>query len=419
MKKSTEVTKTSNWSWLLNAVNSIFNKASSEEAKLISLALFKSLPVVVLQQISSFLPLRRNHEKQSPLANRALMFSVGFDKTINEKGERIIDPILDKVLYEDYMVDKFLYLIAIEGEDNQNQAKAILQRLLKEENYALMDKLISTQKPMRDAAGRYFKSMSAGGYPFWAGDTRMSRMLKKYIDILEEKGYKTKQKLYDECKHIEEQGIEFTFNGERIENSKHFDWQPLIEAYNANIAAATLVINANNPPRDWRDEAWAPVNMLWLNIGKELAKLTISGAQEYCSDIPFSPLSKFKKALKSPTLKRTVKFCNSLSDKPDRMESCFFGGQANYNPRVLFSIKPDRMESWFFRGLAHPKLGVLFSIYKGPTRIAQGGEQLNPRTRDVAFDLAAITALCEKTVSARKQTLESLKPLAPSSDLHL
>lgn len=109
MKKSTAVKKTSNWSWLLNAVNSIFNKASSEEAKLISLALFKRLPVVALLQISSFLPLRRNREKQSALANRALMFSVGFDKTINEKGERIIDPILDKILYEDYMVDKFLY----------------------------------------------------------------------------------------------------------------------------------------------------------------------------------------------------------------------------------------------------------------------------------------------------------------------
>lgn len=265
----------------MNAFNSIFNKASSEEAKLISLALFKSLPVVALQQISSFLPLRRNREKQATLANRALMFSVGFDKAVNEKGGRVIDPILDKVLYEDYMVDKFLYLIAIEGEDNQNQAEAILKALLEQENYALMDKLISTQKPMRDAAGRCFKSISATGYPVWAGDTRMSRMLEKHINILEEKGYDTKQKVFAECQHIEEQGIDFTFNGERIEYSKHFDWQPLIDAYNAYIAAATLLINANNRRGDWRDEAWAPVDILWLNIGKELAKITTAGAQEY------------------------------------------------------------------------------------------------------------------------------------------
>ncbi len=95
-------------------------------------------------------------------------------------------------------------MIAIEGEDNQNQAEAILQRLLAEENYALLSKLLSIKNPMKDAAGRHFKSISAVGYAFWAGDIRMSRMLEKYINILEEKGYETKQVLYAECNHIEE-----------------------------------------------------------------------------------------------------------------------------------------------------------------------------------------------------------------------
>jgi hypothetical protein len=374
MKKSTEVTK--------------------EEASLISLALFKHLPVIALQQIISFLPLCRNFEKQPTLANRALMLSIGFDKTVNEKDERIVDPVLNKVLHEDYMVDKFLYFIAIEGENNQNQAEAILKELLEQKNYALMNKLISTQKPMRDAAGRHFKSMSAVGYAFWTGDSRMSRMLEKYINVLEEKGYEAKQTLYGECKHIEELGIEFTFKGERIVNSKHFDWQPLIEAYNAYIVAATLLINANDGRGEWSNEAWAPVDVLWFNIGKELAKVPTHVAQEYCSDIPFSPLSKFRAALSAPTLKRTVKFHNWILDRT--------------------------IESWFIRGLANLNLGGLFSIYKGPEGAPVGCSHAMSAVDWADADLAAITALCEmRTVNDRKQTLENLISLAPRSDFHL
>ncbi len=386
MKKSTEVTKTSNFSWQLNAVASIFYEASSDEAKIISLALFKRLAMDALLHVSRFLPLRRNREKQATLTNRALMFAVSYDKAV--------DPAFNRLLHEDYLLEQFRYLIAIEGEDNQNQAEAILNQLLAEENYVLMSKLISNQGSITDAAGRCFKSMSAFGYTFWAGDTRLSRMLEKYIHILEEKDDETKQTVFKECKHVEEQGIEFTCNGERVENSKHFDWQPLIEAYHAYIAAAMLLINANNGRGEWSKAAWAPVDILWLNIGKELAKVPTHVAQEYCSDIPFYPLSNFRAALNRQTLKRTVKFYNCRSDKA------------------------DKMESWFLRGVANLNLGGLFSIYKAGCEVGARpwGRALGVSAM-AAADLAAITALCEmRTVNDRKQTLENLKPLAPGAD---
>ena len=75
------------------------------------------------------------------------MFSLSYDTHVDKKFNRL--------LQEDYLFAKFLYLIAIEGEDNQNQAEAILEQLLTEENYALISKLISSQKRITDAAGRY------------------------------------------------------------------------------------------------------------------------------------------------------------------------------------------------------------------------------------------------------------------------
>ena len=114
---------------------------------IIPCALFKRLPADTLLHISSYLPSRYNPQAQKHLANRALMFSLSYDTHVDKKFNRL--------LQEDYLFAKFLYLIAIEGEDNQNQAEAILEQLLTEENYALISKLISSQKRITDAAGRY------------------------------------------------------------------------------------------------------------------------------------------------------------------------------------------------------------------------------------------------------------------------
>lgn len=139
------------------------------------------------------------------------------------------------------------------------------------------------------------------------------------------------------------------------------------------------------------------MDILWLNIGKELAKVPTHVAQEYCSDIPFAPLSNFKSTLSSSALKRTIKL---------------------YDHEV-------RMEPWFLLGAANPNLGVLFSICKvlrgWPLHHWLLQTVMTPRNRGGRLwwvdDFLAITALCEmRTVNDREQTLENLKPLAPEAD---
>lgn len=159
-----------------------------------------------------------------------------------------------------------------------------------------------------DAAGRTFKDMSAYGYAFWSGDTRMRRMMEQYMD----EDSKAKAKAYEECKQMEDKGVSFTFQGEMKTHSKHFDFQPLLNAYQAFLAEANSLDVAGN----WNNEAWARAEELWLNIGKEQAKVPTHVAQEYCSDCPFHPLPTFKE----PDLKRTVKFYNRWADRTEPWE---------------------------------------------------------------------------------------------------
>jgi len=78
------------------------------------------------------------------------------------------------------LVNRFRYLIAIEGEDNQNKAEAILQSTT--DHPAIRAAMIIGEDTIQDAAGRKFNNMSAYGYAFWSGDTRMRHMMEKYMD---------------------------------------------------------------------------------------------------------------------------------------------------------------------------------------------------------------------------------------------
>lgn len=302
-------------SWFTNNTsNSGQRAATSRQQNLVvhqpvNLELIKELPTNVFQYMTNFLPL----------------------------FPRVIMPSIPNAFStsRSYQLDmrkaKFSYFVAIEGEDNQNQAEAMLSQ------YGdLTSKLISEQRDISDAAGRQFiQPMSAYSYAFWAADTRMCRMMERFMDE------DTKPRILEQCKNIEQNGVDFTLNGELIKHSKYFDFRTIIDAYNAYIASATLLINANNGDGEWSDEAWAPADILWLNVAKELAKVPTHVAQEYCSNIPFFPLSNFKASLDSPALARTVKFYNQIS---------------------------HQLESWFIRGVVNLNLGPFFSIYKSGGR---------------------------------------------------
>ena len=95
-------------------------------------------------------------------------------------------------------VEKFMYLITREGEDNQNKAEAMLKQYPH-----LVAKLISSKIDTRDLTRHFIKPMSAYAYAYWSGDTRMCTMLNKYV--FEDK---TLQSQVDEqCNNIAEHGI--------------------------------------------------------------------------------------------------------------------------------------------------------------------------------------------------------------------
>ena len=281
-------------------------------------------------------------------------------------------------LKSERLMKRFRYLITIEGEDNQNKAKQLLQ--YNHSDSQLVSELIVGRGSIQDAAGRRFENMSAYGYAFWAGDTRMRKMLETYMDE------DAKSKAYKECKNIFDKGISFTFQGETFTDSKHFDFQPLLNAYQAYLAEATPLVEAYN----WDAAAWAGAGRLWLEIGKEQAKVPTHVAQEYCAGPPFYPLPNFK----TSNLIRTVKFYNWVSKTKD---------------------------SW---GFPQPACRVCkFSLYKGfwdrgsgvgvPTRVP--GWWVD---RARVWDMPAVAALCEtRTVDDLEQTLENLKPAEPDSSL--
>jgi len=99
--------------------------------------------------------------------------------------------------------------------------------------------------------------MSAYEYAYWTGDTRMRAMLKPYVN--QDEALKTT--VYEQCKNIAEQGVEFELISNQgkvipdsvVKNSKHFDYQPLMDAYSAFNAEATRLINAN----DYSSQSWA------------------------------------------------------------------------------------------------------------------------------------------------------------------
>ena len=290
---------------------------------------------------------------------------------------------------EESTVSKFMYLMTREGEDNQHKAQAMLIKYPH-----LVSQLISEQVDTRDLVRHFIKPMSAYEYAYWSGDTRMRTMLKQYIDQDES----LKAIVNAQCENIAEHGIEFEMissHGKPVPNStvshsKHFDYQPLQAAYAAYNAETTRLINANK----CSNEDWVDAEALWLKVGIEWAKAPVSGMQEICSRHPFHPLQTYQATLTNPSLVRTVKFRNWISDKDEYLVS---------------------------RGVVNVSLGGSFSIYKGGlgwsglgVRVCSGGG------RHGLVDSLAVAAICKaRTDDDLKQTLVDLKPAEPRSRLGL
>lgn len=298
-------------------------------------------------------------------------------------------------------VEKFMYLITREGENNQNKAEAML---IQHPN--LVAKLISSQTDTRDTVRRFIKPISAYEYVSWAGDTRMHTMLNKYISQNES----LKDTVYAQYKNLVEHGIDFEMisrNGipvpkSTVLHSKHFDYQPLQNAYNAYKAEASQLINDNKNS----EEDWVDARALWLKVGIEWAKAPVYSIQEICSSRPFHPLQGYPARLTNTNLVRTVKFYNCISKNNEYL--------VHY-------------------GSIHANLGILFSIYKGlGVGAGAGGRAAGDGRKEarsagwlleqviVSHDSTTVATLSTaRTVDDLKQTLVDLRPTEHRAHLSL
>ncbi|PJD96362.1 MAG: hypothetical protein CK426_04950 [Legionella sp.] len=302
----------------------------------------------------------------------ALFLNRSFYKELNASGALTF-------LKAKMQFKRFCALIAIEGEGNQNKAEAMLKASIKEPELVLA--MLTERTTIQDAAGRTFQDMSAYGYAFWSGDTRMRRMMEQYMSE------EAKNQAYEECYQIENKGVDFTFRGEKNTGSTHFDFQPLLNAYIDYLTAEAQVNEAAAQVNEAAiyTEFNRAIIELWLNIGKEQAKVPTHVAQEYCSNQPFEPQPTFEE----PDLKRTVIFYDRL-------------------------IHDEK--SWWGADL-HSELGSSVAISKGENKKGQAIKMhqnwYQHRTeiaRQFAIDARAIEALYQaRIVNDPKKTLTDLR----------
>lgn len=293
----------------------------------------------------------------------ALFLNHSFYKELNESGALTF-------LKAKMQLKRFCALIAIEGEGNQNKAEAMLKASITKPQLVLA--MLTKRTTIQDAAGRTFQDMSAYGYAFWSGDTRMRRMMEQYMSE------DAKNKAYEECMQIENKGVDFTFRGEINTGSTHFDFQPLLNAYEDYLTAAAQVNEATHTEFNRAIE-------LWLNIGKEQAKVPTHVAQEYCSNQPFEPQPTFEER----DLKRTVIFYN----RSTQAYTSWWGADPHSKLGSSVAISKDVNK----KGQA---LNIHRNLYQYRTEIAA----------KFAIDARAIAALSQaRIVNDPKKTLTDLR----------
>ena len=304
--------------------------------------------------------------------------------------------------------DKFIYLIAREGENNQNKVEAMLVQYPD-----LITKLISKKIDLRDTVRHFMKPMSAYEYAYWAGDTRMRRMLNKYIN----KDESLKSWIYEQCKNIEDNGVEFEMlsnNGRPIPylktvNSPHFDFQPLIEAYKAYTAelyrlelfrAKYVLRDARDrrpfgpypvwPPKETTNEKdWHHAKELCLKVASEWTKVPIYAMQELCSMRPYYYIT-YIASLSIEEFTRTVK---------------------------LRRLWLHNGEHFVYHGLVNSKLGISHALI-GCEFLPAAGLQMYSVNDHGTYKMITALSLA-RTGDDCMQTLIDLTPTEPQPQLML
>lgn len=264
-----------------------------------------------------------------------------------QKKELMESPIVAKL-----QVPKFLHCVA---RGQQKEA----EDLLKANPNA---HFLLQAEPFTDYSGRTF-NCTAYEYAYWAKDKHMCRMLEKYMDE------DTKAEMLKRCKAIEAVGLVYTQHDKTVTGSKHFDFAPLIKAYDDYVKGY----------EKWSyDERVAA----WMKVGLAQRDVPAHVIDEYCRpDRSFDPVPDFNE-----------------SDLP--RNGTYYNWQAETDVR-LFPLVISSTEG----------LGVNFALYRGAPRTwaaVEGGG------RAARLDLAAVSHLDKVRTEDLKQSLENLEPKDPS-----
>ena len=241
------------------------------------------------------------------------------------------------------------------------QADQLLQQLKQQDDY-LLQQVLNYKGKVTDPSGRTFTGITVLQYALWAYDRFAWETLRPYMQP---------QDMLEQLKELEITGVDYSYQGQKYQNQHHYDFQPLLDAYQRHVAYV------NSPPVNWTE-----ADRRWVQeIGKNQKGVPWHVAAEYCSDQPFDDGSG-----QPPTFNQRPAFPAGSQ------------GAQYYN----YLTTSNRWEDFY-----SSSLGVSLSVCKGH---GGGGVCAGRRTAAclgavVRLDSAAITALCE----TRKSDLETLR----------
>lgn len=146
-----------------------------------------------------------------------------------------------------------------------------------------------------DITGRTFTRVSMFQYALWSWDVKhMAGMILQCLPP-GKPGRLIKTALLKQLKELEQKGLDYKFNGKTISGEKHFDFNPLFEAYKTHIANPLKVSN-------------------WLAVGAAQNELPANIRQELCH--PNQTIS-HEGVFSQENLNRTLKFFNYVTKKTE------------------------------------------------------------------------------------------------------
>src|SRR3990167_9333917 len=179
----------------------------------------------------------------------------------SKEAHKIFQPQLSIV--KDY-VQPLLHHIA-NGE--LTQADQLLQQLKQQDEY-LLQQVLNYQGKVTDPSGRTFTGITVLQYALWAYDRFAWETLKPYINP---------QDMLDQLNELETTGVDYIYQGQKVQHQHHYDFQPLLDVYESYINYVTSA-----------QVDWTETDRCWVHeVGEKQKGVPWPVAAEYCSSQPF------------------------------------------------------------------------------------------------------------------------------------